>query len=68
MDMSTTVLELVDYAITHGFIDECDRIWAYNTVIAAIGEQGAPLSRLETHASAANGALADRIPTIESSD
>ncbi|MGN0059371.1 MAG: UDP-glucose--hexose-1-phosphate uridylyltransferase, partial [Coriobacteriales bacterium] len=68
MDISTTVLELVDYAITHEFIDECDRIWAYNTVLAAIGEQGAPLSRLETHASAANGALADRIPTIKSSD
>ena len=69
MDISTTVLELVDYAITHGFIDECDRIWAYNTVIAAIGEQGAPLGgRPETHASTANGALADRIPTIESSD
>ena len=69
MDISTTVLELVDYAITHGFIDECDRIWAYNTVIAAIGEQGAPLGgRPEMHASTANGALADRIPTIESSD
>lgn len=40
MDVGRAASALVEYAVSHGLIEGDDRIWAYNTVLGAVGQRG----------------------------